>query len=335
MRVFLNEMELGQKYANVYILRSQSIATTKTEKRYLNFVISDMKGELGCKKWDLPDDFTPTTLETGNFVYCEFIVDEYNGKQQGIAEVIRPISNSDIFNQDELIPVAPENPVELYNELYGIASNFRNEELKKLTTTILEKNKEKLMYWPAAQKMHHYQKGGLIWHLADTVRIAKVLTTIVKCHDELVLAGAMIHDIAKIVEYDLTPIYAVKDYTVKSQLTGGHIILGAFYIEKMCGDLNISGEVKELMESIMLGHHSSAYGPLGNLFIESYIVHVADELSSKAFEYNEALENIDKGTFSDKVWGLENSRIYKIMGDYHSEPQEEETQQDKILNEMI
>ena len=177
------------------------------------------------------------------------------------------------------------------------------------------------MIYSAAKTMHHHTPASLIGHLLETTRIAKLLTTIVPCHDELVLLCAACHDIAKPVEYEINSLGFVTDYTRKSRLVGGHIVLGTLYIEALCKELNISGETKELIQHCMLSHHGKPeYGsPTPPKTIEAFIVHTADEISSKLFEYREALSKLQPGEFSPPIWGLENTEVYKIIGDYMSD----------------
>ena len=87
---------------------------------------------------------------------------------------------------------------QMFDELLGIASAFKDSDLKLIVTTILNDNRNALLYWPAAFKLHHAMRGGLLMHTLSIVKLCEGVCKIYPFVDrELLISGAMLHDIAK------------------------------------------------------------------------------------------------------------------------------------------
>lgn len=315
-RLPLKEVKPGMSCRNIYLLKSHSMKLTKTGKKYLDLVIMDSDGELPCKWWDVPDFITPESLIDADFIAVDFTAEDYNGAPQGKVNALRTLTEADVFDKTELVPSSERKPEEMFNELYSEALSFKNNDLKRMVCLILDKNKDKLMSMPGAKSMHHDFLGGLLQHTCEVLETAKELAKIYPCHKELLYAGAIVHDVAKIVEFDQGPTGLVGDYTSRGKLIG-HVTLGMSYIESICQQLDINGEIKYLMQHMVLSHHGKPeFGsPVRPMFIEAMLLHESDVLSAKAFEFNRAIEDIEPGTWSNKVFGLENVQVYKFKSD--------------------
>lgn len=329
-RLPLKDVKPGMSCRNVYLLKSHSIKLTKSGKRYLDLAIRDSLTTLPCKWWELPDSVTQDSFVDSDFIVADFIVEDYNGNPQGKIISLRPVMENDVFDKSELVPCSDRSCEEMYNELYSEASSFKCEDLKRIVCLILEKNKEKLMVIPAARTMHHDFLGGLLEHTCEVLETAKVLAEIYPCHHELLFAGAIIHDIAKIVEFEQGPTGLVSDYSSRGKLIG-HVTLGMSYIESICQQLDINGEIKYLMQHLVLSHHGlPEYGsPIRPMFVEAMLLHECDVLSAKTREFADAIADLEPGTWSEKVYGLENVQVYKFkaetikqLGEVYDQPVE-------------
>ncbi|NLB24952.1 MAG: CMP-binding protein, partial [Clostridiales bacterium] len=69
-----------------------------------------------------------------------------------------------------------------------------------------------------------------------------------------------------------------------------------------------------LMEHMVLSHHyEPEFGsPKKPLFPEAEMLHYIDMIDARMYDMEEALSNIKKGDFSDRVWTLDNRRLYKF-----------------------
>lgn len=131
-------------------------------------------------------------------------------------------------------------------------------------------------------------------------------------NSDLLYTGVILHDLAKIDELDSPPVGIATGYTAKGNLIG-HLVLGAINVERLCNTYGIPDEVKLTVQHMLLSHHGiPEYGsPKVPMLLEAQVLNLIDELDAKIYEFNEAVENKEPGTFSPKVFALGNIQVYK------------------------
>ena len=170
------------------------------------------------------------------------------------------------------------------------------------------------MYYPAAQKNHHAELAGLLYHekrmLMMAERACQVYTNL---DPDLLMAGVILHDIEKIDEIESNELGISPGYSFEGKMLG-HLVLGVREIEKISNELGISHEKAVLIEHMMLTHHyEPEYGsPKKPLFPEAEMLHYLDMIDAKMFDMQEVLEKTEPGKFSERVWTLDNRTLYRI-----------------------
>ena len=178
---------------------------------------------------------------------------------------------------------------------------------------MLEKHKEKLLFWPAAYKLHHAIRGGLLLHTLSIIRLCEGVCNIYPAVDkELLIAGAILHDIAKTEEFTVSHTGVASGYSTKGNLIG-HLAYGAMMIEKAANELGVSEETATLLEHMVLSHHGEPeFGAcMRPMFLEAILLSQLDMLDATVYEVNDALEPLSKGDFSGRMWALDNRKLYK------------------------
>ena len=68
-----------------------------------------------------------------------------------------------------------------------------------------------------------------------------------------------------------------------------------------------------MLEHMILAHHyEPEFGsPKKPLFPEAEVLHYLDILDARMFDMEDALVSTEPGTFSERIWALDNRRIYK------------------------
>jgi len=101
-------------------------------------------------------------------------------------------------------------------------------------------------------------------------------------------------------------------YSTPGQLLG-HINMGVAIVERAAAELMIDNSTKELVQHILLSHHSvPEYGsPKPPMFPEAEIVSQIDVLDSRMFEMFDALSAVSDGEFTERQWALDNRQLYK------------------------
>ena len=94
------------------------------------------------------------------------------------------------------------------------------------------------------------------------------------------------------------------------------MIQGVKVIDRLAIELGISDEKAIMLEHMMISHHYEAeYGsPKKPLFPEAEILHYLDMIDAKIYDMEEALNPTEPGDFSERVWTMDNRRLYKPAG---------------------
>ena len=308
----ISNLKVGDKYTDVFLVKNHAIKQTQKGSDYLDIVVVDRSGEISGKWWNIVG-FDCNNMVDSDFILLQYQVEDYQGNKQLRILSVKNVAPGTQFDMSDIVPTAPENPEDMYNEIYNTAMNFKNIELKTLVTNIYTERKELMLKLPAAKSIHHAVIGGLLLHTVEMVRTAKALVSVFANLDaELLLAGAMLHDICKIDEFVTGPIGIVTDYTARGKLQG-HLHMGAAYVENKCRELNLSPEVELLLSHMILSHHGEPeYGSsVRPSFVEAYLLHEIDNIDAKVYMFNEVTKDMENGTFSQKQFALDNVQVYK------------------------
>ena len=305
----------GEDITEFFLVKRIEIKTGSNGKRYLDLLLSDKTGEISGKKWDVDaaEESLYSDIEVGEVIKIRGSVTEWNGISQLRVARIRTLTNDDEIDIVDFVMAAPESPEEMFEYIYSKASVLADEELKKVAITLLERNKERLLYYPAAKSNHHAVFGGLLYHIKRMLMLAEhsceVYTFLNK---DLLLTGVIIHDIEKLNEMDADESGVVSEYTFEGQLLG-HLIMGVRTIDRLSAELNISNEKAVMLEHMMLSHHYEAdFGsPKKPMFPEAEALHYMDMIDSKMYDFEANLEGVKPGNFSEWIRTLDGRRLYK------------------------
>ncbi|MBO5231059.1 MAG: HDIG domain-containing protein [Clostridia bacterium] len=278
---------------------------------YLDATIADKSGEMNAKLWDY-SEAVHGVYEAGNLVKLRGTVSEYRGVNQFRIDRIRLVLPEDGVDINDFVPSTGFNEADMWNELYNIADAFADADLKAIVTTILKDKKEQMLYWPAAFKMHHAVKGGLLCHTLSIVRLAEAVCRVYTFADrELLLAGVILHDIGKIEEFELNSTGLVSGYSPKGNLVG-HLVSGAVTVEKTAEKLGITSDVPMLLSHMLISHHGDPEFGAAVLpqFLEAELLSQLDMMDATVFEICEATEDVKSGETTGRIFGLDNRKLY-------------------------
>ena len=313
--IYIADITTSQEVTDFFMVKSIAVKIGANKKQYLDLVLGDKTGEISGKKWDVSDDELPSLMEIkeGDVIKIRANVTEWNGLKQFRVMRIRKTSSGDQIEISNYIKAAPEKPQDMYDYIMNVAQNFSDEDLKRLCVKVLEDNREKLMYYPAASKNHHAQLAGLLYHMKRMLmtgeRICQVYTNL---NADLVLAGVILHDMEKINEIDSNEQGIASGYSFEGQMLG-HLIQGVKMLDKLTLELGFPREKAIMLEHMILSHHyEPEFGsPKKPLFPEAEILHYLDIIDARMFDMQDALDKTQPGEFSDRVWTLDNRRLYK------------------------
>ena len=293
------------------MIRSMDKKVTAKGMPYLDFMFCDKGGELSGKLWDYHEELHGM-FEVGDIVKVRGTVSQYNGIDQLRVERIRKAQPADNVDPADFVPSAEISGEKMYDELIGIANNFSDENIKKIVLHIYELYSEKLKFWPAAFKLHHAIRGGLLYHTLSIVRLAQSVCAIYpSVNSDLLIAGAMLHDIAKTDEFEVNDAGTATGYTLEGNLIG-HLAKGAMIIGRVADELGAPEELKFLLQHMVLSHHGEPeFGAaVRPMFLEAELLSELDLMDAKIYELEEAIGNAKAGDYTQRLWALDNRKFY-------------------------
>ena len=293
------------------VIKSLDKKTSSKGDAYLDMTLGDADGEINAKLWRYREEECGT-YTVNELVKIRGIISQYNGADQLRVERIRHVTPEDGVNAADFVKTAEYSGEQMYEELYRLAEGFQDENLKTIVTAILADHRLPLLYWPAAFKLHHAIRGGLLFHTLSIVRLAEATIRIYPFVDrELLLAGAILHDIAKLSEFTVADSGMATGYSTEGNLLG-HLAMGAMTIDRYAEKLHIDPKTAMLLEHMILSHHGEPeFGAaVRPMFIEAEILSELDLMDSRIYEMREAVSATKAEDFSSRIWAMDNRKLF-------------------------
>ena len=314
--VYLENLEVNTEVTDFFMAKKAQIKTGSNGKDYFDVELCDKTGSVSGKKWDIEpqESNNLANIKDGELLKVRAMVTEWQGtKQLRISKIRKADAKRDALDMTDFVKAAPEKPEDMYDFIHGIAEGLGDSDYRTLCLKVLDDNKDRLMYYPAASKNHHAEFAGLLYHVKRMLmtgrKICEVYTDLNK---DLVSCGIIVHDIEKLNEIESNEYGMSSGYSVEGTLLG-HIVMGAKYIEKLAEEINMPREKAIMIEHMVVSHHyEPEFGsPKKPLFPEAEMLHYLDMTDAKMFDAEQALENVEPGEFSDKVYTLDNRKLHK------------------------
>ena len=314
--IYIADIKTNQELVSYFIVKTIAVKVGSNKKAYLDLLLADCTGEISAKKWDIADEELPglEKIKEGAVIKVKALVTEWNGMKQLRVTRIRQTSAEDGIDMKDYIKAAPEDAGQMYSYILGKAESFEDRDLRSICVKQLTDNREKLMYYPAAQKNHHAEMAGLLYHVKRMLMMAeKACEVYTNLNKELVMAGVILHDMEKINEIESNELGISTGYSFEGKMLG-HLVQGVRTIDRLAGELDIPREKAVMLEHMMISHHyEPEFGsPKKPLFPEAEMLHYLDMIDAKMFDMQEALEKTEPGCFSDRVWTLDNRTLYRV-----------------------
>ena len=300
----------GQVFEGYLLVKSSEQRTSSNGSKYLDVTLGDLSCDINGKMWD----GTVAAPRVGVPVKVRAMMQEYNNRPQLRIDKLRSADDSDIgkYDMNLLIQSAPESADDMYYEIMNHISAIKDAELRAVVEFRLNECGDRLMYYPAAQRLHHAERAGLLHHTITMLRSAMAICQIYPMLDaDLLSAGVILHDLCKVTEMSADELGVVDDYTREGLLIG-HLVEGVSKIARACEQLGVRDETRMMLSHMILSHHDlPEYGsPRRPMFPEAEVLHIIDLLDARMFEMNQALSGALPGGFTEKIWSLER-KLYR------------------------
>jgi 3'-5' exoribonuclease len=246
----------------------------------------------------LPDDLMQE-IPGPAYVDVEGQAHEYRGTLQVKLDRVRVMGKEEVAEEDYL-PATEQDRRTLAAELEAAGRDLRNEDLRQLFELMVSDAEfwEDFCQAPAAKGMHHARIGGLLEHSVNCLRIARSLAEIYPVDRDLLLFGAIFHDVGKVRELSWNA--GGFAYTTEGRLLG-HVVLGERLVSQYVAMLpGFPEELALRLSHLLLAHQGETeYGsPERPKTLEALLVHLTDNLDARAEMYLESTKNVSPGGWS-------------------------------------
>lgn len=285
-KVFISELVANEPVYNVFQVKRKELVPFKEKPgKFLSLLLGDKTGEIEAKVWDKAEE-QASGFQLHDFVLVKGTVTTYNQKLQLTLETVKKIN---IKEKDlvHFLPTSPREEREMWEELQGKIRRVQNPHLQALIQALLADGElvKGLRRAPAAKAHHQAYLGGLLEHTLNVMELAqRIAATYPGVDSDLLLTGALCHDIGKIYEFRYD--YVI-DYTDAGRLLG-HIVIGTGIVRDKIKTVPDFPEGLQLKLLHMIVSHHGKYewqSPKRPKFVEAAILHQADYLDAEVDKF--------------------------------------------------
>lgn len=296
----ISEIDGNSSGTGFFLCARKDRRSSKNGSVYLALLLQDVSGEIGAKVFNDVEQFD-VQFEVGEFVAVQAKGNLYNNRLELILEKIRRVIPADAqlgFREEDCIPTSPRPQAEMWAELDGRLASVQDPYVRDLLTRIVAKYGDKLRIWPAARQVHHAYRSGLLEHILKIMEIAVFAADAYGARRDLVIAGALLHDIGKLEELSYE---VATDYSLSGNLIG-HIVIGVGMVRDVVREIpEFPRELALEIEHLILSHHSEkALGsPVTPMTVEAFILAAADNLDATIHQVRKHIADDDsEGRFT-------------------------------------
>jgi len=304
----LGELVSDEEADAFALLSHKEELTTRDGKPYWMVTFRDAQAEFTFPIWcDSPwADACREQWVVGAFYKLRAVRRETKyGPQLEIHRIRETVDQdrNDGFDPLMCLPQSRFSPEELLRRLLALVQNeIRMESVRDLISRIMEKYRDTLLTLPAARSHHHAYVGGWLEHTLSVTETCLFLADkYIQLYPDLdppldrdlVIAGAVLHDIGKLRELEFQ--VTTTEYSAEGALLG-HMVLGRDFVREFACEVGLDRERQLRLEHLIIAHQRlPEWGsPRPPMTPESLIVHFADDLDAKFHMFWKALRSDSK-----------------------------------------
>lgn len=311
---YIAELNTGDTMNNYCKLLSMDKRNKKDGEPFLMLVLTDKSGKIKAKVWNNVKKIYGI-LKAGEIFKFSGTVTEYKGeKDVRITSVNK--ADPDKYDISDFVERANFDTGSLITEIKQILEDaIINEKLKELVNLTFKKFEKELKIHYGAMNIHHAYPGGLLKHTAALIKLSAFIADQYKLNKELLVTGALLHDIGKLFEFSVSP-------ALKINIEGGllgHIVIGNNILLELTSEIeNFPKNILLQLQHLILSHHGEKeYGsPEVPKTKEAFALHIVDLLDSRLAIFDELKAKSDKKeVFSEYSHPLGNRILLNVEPD--------------------
>jgi len=282
----INELKPGGAVDDLFAVRFKKPVTQYKNGFSFQMWVSDSGGNLAVKYWGDNDERKVKalydTITKGSVVHVRGKVTEYNNAMEihvnpGSGDGVEVLSSGE-YDISDFVATTKEDVESMRSQIFSSIRKVRNPHLKQLLESFFgdEQFVRQFCSCPASITHHANWIGGLLEHTLRVMRLCEFYAQQYPDLDrDLLVTGALLHDIGKLREYKVTTIIGATD---DGRLIG-HLVMGAGMVDDACRSIEgfpteLSLKVQHL---VLSSHGSTEFGsPKEPLFPEAQALAMAD-----------------------------------------------------------
>lgn len=290
------------------LLAKSQILSTKAGKPYGSLTFSDADGEVAARLWDRAEELLEP-LSVGQAVRVSGRVDSYGGRMQIIVNDLKPEPKADT---SQFMQKSPVDPDELGQRLDKLLRSVKDRRLKRLLKAFFNDKQFRHDFdrAPAAKGAHHAYVHGLLEHTVCVGELALDLAgRYTELSRDLLITGALLHDIGKVKEFTLGPPI---DYTDQGRLIG-HLVIGVQDLDARLAKMrSFPPELADQIRHLILSHHGQyEFGsPKKPKTPEALALHFVDDVDAKMAMLRQVASQSQNG---DSNWSAYNRLLERFL----------------------
>ena len=288
---FIASLQTGENVSWFY--RVQEIAKKKTKNGddFLDLTLMDKTGRLPAKIWSNVEEYHKM-LRAGEVYRFSGEIRDYRGKKQITVSHLRTVAAGDPgFDPGAFSETPPFDSEALLAETFSLlADNLSDPHLRRLSESFKEEYGPVFRQAYGAQKIHHAFAGGLLQHTHSLLKLILAIAPHYALDKELLLIGALFHDIGKTAEFKTQP---ALETTLAGGLLGHLVISLTIFLEMKSKIADFPESLSLRIQHLIVSHHGEKeFGsPEVPKTKEAYLLHLLDLLDSRLNIFSEQLKS--------------------------------------------
>jgi 3'-5' exoribonuclease len=289
-KIYVRDLQLKERVQTVFLVTKKTRQVSRNGKPFLVLTLSDRTGDVDARIFDRAEEYESKFLQN-DYLLVEGQVISFHGKPQVVVETLDRLEPEPIDAREFIAPPAIEDSKSPVAQIKEMVDRVQDPHVRALLQAFLEDRQvaEGLRYAPAAKGIHHAYRGGLADHILSVVKLAHRMADHYPMADrDLLVAGAMLHDIGKVTELSYEKNF---DYTDEGKLIG-HLVMTAQKIREKASRLpHFPPLLEHHITHLVLSHHGHLeFGsPKLPMTLEAFIVHIIDHLDSRVASWLELM----------------------------------------------
>jgi 3'-5' exoribonuclease len=303
---------IGKEITGYYLATEKELREGKNDF-FLKIRLQDKSGSINANVWNNAQK-EAEGFEEGDVVKLKAMVISYKGQTQLTISKIRLADKSE-YNLEDYLAKSQKDPIQMADEFFKYVESVQDVNLKQLLKSIFD-DKEffaRFTYAPAAKSWHHNYIHGLLEHTVSVARVCEYMSQYYNVSRDLLITGALLHDVAKVYEYEQKPAI---EFSIIGRLVG-HLSLGDQLVCAKAAQINnFPAELLMMVRHLILAHHGEYEKASVRLpqTIEALALHLADNLDAQTIGVQQLMEI----TPADSEWSEFDKLNNRYYYNYHN-----------------